>query len=69
MQMNFLAKNANAKLQKVCRLKQKRMGTRAVFVCVLCAKPRLQPNDEKKLRRKTISTQPNIVFNYLMRRL
>lgn len=31
MQMNFLAKNANAKLQKVCRLKQKRMGTRAVF--------------------------------------
>lgn len=33
MQMNFLAKNANAKLQKVCRLKQKRMGTRAVF-CV-----------------------------------
>ena len=36
---------------------------------VLCAKPRLQPNDEKKLRRKTISTQPNIVFNYLMRRL
>ena len=33
MQMNFLAKNANAKLQKVCRLKQKRMGTQAVF-CV-----------------------------------
>ena len=33
MQMNFLAKNANAKLQKVCRLKQKRMGTQSVF-CV-----------------------------------
>lgn len=69
MQMNFLGKNANAKLQKVCRLKQKRMGTQAGFVCVLCAKPRLQPNSKKQLRRKTISTQPNIVFNYLMRRL
>ncbi len=66
MQMNFLAKNANAKLQKVCRLKQKKNGHTGG---VLHTKHRLHPNDEKKLRRKTISTQPNIMFNYLVRRL
>ena len=65
MQMNFLAKNANAKLQKVCRLKQKTIGTQQCFA----HKNSLLPAGAKKAAPKIASTQPNIMFNYLVRRL